>query len=101
MVQSNSLVAFINDDSMAANYPVAPGYTVALINANDPQDSKMFLKSTQPNGMPNPMRVFKIDDITPRGESDSVSRREFENVSKELAEMKALLAGLVKGGNAK
>jgi hypothetical protein len=84
------------------NYPVSPGYTVAVINASDPDNMKMYLKSSQPNGMPNPTKVFALTDITPKGESaDTVSRKEFESVSKELAEMKALLAGIVKGGNGK
>jgi hypothetical protein len=99
---NNSMVAFVNDESMAVNYPVSPGFTVAVINASDPDNMKMYLKSSQPNGMPNPTKVFALTDITPKGESaDTVSRKEFESVSKELAEMKALLAGIVKGGNGK
>ena len=100
--QNNSMVAFVNEEATAVNYPVSPGYTVAVINASDPDNMKMYLKSSQPNGMPNPTKVFALTDITPKGESaDTVSRKEFESVSKELAEMKALLAGIVKGGNGK
>lgn len=106
--QTNSMITFINDDSMAANYPVAPGTTVALINANDPQDGKMFIKSTEPNGMPNPMRVFSLQEITPQRQSgDMVSRQEFDNLTKQLQSMQQLLVAMnqpqepVKGGKAK
>ena len=103
------MITFINDDTIAPNYPVAPGTTVALINANDPQDGKMFIKSTEPNGMPNPMRIFAITEITPQKQSgDSVSRQEFDALTKQLQNMQQLLMNLqqpqeapAKGGKAK
>jgi hypothetical protein len=107
---ANSMITFINDDTIAPNYPVAPGTTVALINANDPQDGKMFIKSTEPNGMPNPMRIFAITEITPQKQSgDSVSRQEFDALTKQLRNMQQLLMNLqqpqaeapAKGGKAK
>lgn len=107
----NSMITFINDESIAVNYPVAPGTTVALINANDPNDGKMFIKSTEPNGMPNPMRVFSIVEITPQKQNvDTVSRQEFDALNKQLQSIQQMLAGLqqapaepapVKGGKAK
>jgi hypothetical protein len=107
----NSMITFINDESIAVNYPVAPGTTVALINANDPNDGKMFIKSTEPNGMPNPMRVFSIMEITPQKQSvDTVSRQEFDALNKQLQSIQQMLAGLqqapaeptpAKGGKAK
>ena len=100
VAQNNTMVAFINDDSMAVNYPVSPGFTVALINANDPEDSKLYLKSAQANGMPNPMRIFKLTDITPQKQSgDTVSRKEFEALQAQLANIAALLEA--KGGKTK
>ena len=82
----NSMVTFINDDSEAISYPVNPGMTVALINANDPENSKMFLKSSAANGCPNPMRIFKIQDITPqKSNGDTVSRKEFETLTQQFA----------------
>lgn len=97
---NNTMVAFINDDSVALNYPVSPGFTVALINANDPAKSKLFLKSAQANGMPNPMRIFEMKDVTPQPQGgDMVSRQELDRVNQELAEMKAMVAEVLKGGN--
>ena len=103
----NSMITFINDDSMAANYPVAPGTTVDLINTNDPNDDKMFNKSTEPNGLPNPMRIFALQEVTPQKQSaDSVSRQEFDALTKQLQNMQQLLVGLqapakTTGGKAK
>jgi hypothetical protein len=92
---NNSMVAFINNDSEAMMYPVTPGTTVALLNVNDPKDGRLYLKSAQMNGCPNPMRVFKVQDITPqRQDPNSVSRQEFDKVNNELQEIKNLLAGL-------
>ena len=96
---ANSMIAFINEDNMAVNYPVAPNTTVALINVNDPNNGKMFIKSTEPNGMPNPMRVFAIKEITPQKQSaDVVSRQEFEKFSQSLGQqlqgLQQALAGL-------
>lgn len=89
---NNSMVVFVNNDSVAANYPVAPGYTVALINANDPTKSKLFLKSTEANGMPNPMRVFELKDVTPvQSNGDTVSRKEFDALNDKLAKLMAML----------
>lgn len=100
---NNSMVAFVSDESMAVNYPVSPGFTVAVINTSDPENMKMYLKSSQPNGMPNPTKVFSLTDITPKAEgADTVSRAEFEKLTAQLANMQALLEGLApKGAKAK
>lgn len=85
---NSSMVVFIADETTVANYPVAPGTTVALINANDPNDGKMYIKSTEPNGMPNTTRVFAIKDITPRPQGgDVVSRKEFETLQQQLKQV--------------
>lgn len=84
----NSMISFINDDSIVANYPVAPGYTVALINVNDPNNSKMYIKSIEPNGMPNQTRVFSMKEITPRAQDgDVVSRQEFDALNEKLQQL--------------
>jgi hypothetical protein len=91
-VSGNSMISFINDDSIVANYPVAPGYTVALINVNDPNDGKMFIKSIAPNGMPNQTRVFSLQEITPKPQGqDVVSRKEFEALQGQLQQILAVV----------
>lgn len=92
---NNSMVVFVHDESMAINYPVNPGTTVAVLLVDDPNNGKLYIKSAEPNGCPNPMRIFSLKDITPQKVSgDMVSRQEFDNVNKELQEIKSLLAGL-------
>lgn len=92
----NSMITFISDDSMAVNYPVSPGTTVALINANDPGNGKMYIKSTEPNGMPNPMRVFALQEITPQKQGENtVSRQEFENMATQMRTMQENMQQLI------
>ena len=92
---NNSMVVFVHDEGMAINYPVNPGTTVAVLMVDDPNNGKLYIKSAEPNGCPNPMRIFSLKDITPQKVSgDVVSRQEFDNVNKELQEIKNLLAGL-------
>lgn len=95
---ANSMIAFINEDNMAVNYPVAPNTTVALINVNDPNNGKMFIKSTELNGMPNPMRVFAIKEITPQKQSaDVVSRQEFDDLKENIQKILVSLNSEKKG----
>ena len=84
----NSMIVFVSDDSMAMNYPIAPGYTVALINANDPGNGKLFIRSSEPNGMPKAARIFSIKEITPQqNNGDSVSHKDFDVLSQQVADM--------------
>ena len=92
---NNSMVVFVHDEAMAINYPVNPGTTVAVLLVDDPNNGKLYIKSAEPNGCPNPMRIFSLKDITPQKVSgDMVSRQEFDKVNNELQEIKNLLAGL-------
>ena len=94
---NNSMVVFVHDESMAINYPVNPGTTVAVLLVDDPNNGKLYIKSAEPNGCPNPMRIFSLKDITPQKVSgDMVSRQEFDKVNNELQEIKNLLSGLNK-----
>ena len=86
--QGNSMVVFINDDAEAMNYPIGPGYTVALVNANDQNNGKLFIRSSESNGMPKPARIFAIKEITPKPkDADSVSREEFETLTQEIGNL--------------
>lgn len=85
--QGNSMVVFINDDAEAMNYPIGPGYTVALVNANDQNNGKLFIRSSESNGMPKPARIFAIKEITPKPKDDNaVSREEFESLTESLTQ---------------
>lgn len=92
----NSMIVFINDDSIVASYPVALGYTVALINVNDPNDGKMFIKSVDANGMPNQTRVFSLNEVTPRMQGvDVVSRKEFDELNNQYTALSAQLQQII------
>lgn len=91
----NSMVVFINDDSAALNYLIAPGYTIAFVNANDPNDGKLFIRSAESNGMPKPTRVFALKEITPKSQDpDMVSRKEFEELNSQFASMSGQFASM-------
>ena len=98
------MTAFINNEASATTYPVGAGTTVNLVDINN---GKMYLKSTDPNGMPCPIRVFEIHEVTPQPQgADVVSRQEFDNLTQQLASMQQLLANLQapapeKGGKSK
>lgn len=102
--QSSSMIVFINDDSITANYPVAPGMTVALINLTS---GKMYIKSTAVNGMPNPARIFSIqEELQIKPNQDVVSRQDFDSLSQQVMDLKQLIVDLTEpskpaGGNKK
>lgn len=90
---NNSMVAFVNDDNFAANYPVGPGMTVALIRLSDNGDGKLFVKRSEMNGMPLQTRIFSIKEITPQAQNtgDMVSRQEFDQMNQVLQSILAKL----------
>ena len=99
---NNSLITFINDDSVVAAYPVAPGCTVALINVTDPNNSKMYIKYTEANGMQNPTRVFELKEITPRAQgNDFASRQEIDSLNQQVASLSSQLQQVLAAFNNK
>lgn len=83
-----SMVVFINDDAEAMNYPIGPGYTVALVNANDQNNGKLFIRSSETNGMPKPARIFAIKEITPKPkDANTVSREEFDSLTQQIGSL--------------
>lgn len=92
------MVIFITDDNVVASYPVAPNTTVALINVNDPNNCKMYIKSTEANGMPHPIRTFELKEVIPQKQNgEVVSRQEFDSLNQQLQNLQQMIAGL---GNA-
>ena len=83
------MTAFINNEASATTYPVGAGTTVNLVDINN---GKMYLKSTDPNGMPCPIRVFEIREVTPQAQNaDSVSRQEFNELTQQLQNLQQLI----------
>ena len=86
--QPQIIVVTVQGENGAQMYPVAAGNTVMLVDF----DSRTFwLKTTAMNGLPQPMRKFQFEEITPQPQTDTnaVSRAEFD----ELKKMIATLAG--------
>lgn len=83
------MTAFINNEASATTYPVAAGTTVNLVDINN---GRMYLKSTDPNGMPCPIRVFEIHEVTPQAQSaNAVSRQEFNELTQQLQNLQQLI----------
>lgn len=74
----------VNRYEEAANAWVPPGYTTIFVNFND---SQMYVKKNEPNGIPSQMRIF---DFTERIQQptqpnqNGVSREEFEDFKNTL-----------------
>ena len=77
----------------AMSYPVAAGNTVLAFDWNE----KMFwVKTTDINGLPQPMRKFEFTEIIPQQQQitgDTVSRAEFDEVQASLAKIMDMLKG--------
>ncbi len=75
----------------AMAYPVAAGNTVLAFDWNE----KLFwFKTTDINGVPQPMRKFKFEEIMPKQQiaaTDTVSRAEFEEMQSSLAKILKML----------
>lgn len=82
------MTVFVSNDSSAAAYPVAAGSTVSLV---DLDHGNMWLKSMDMNGVPCPIRTFKIEETTPQGQGNTVTRQEFEALQGQLQQILAAI----------
>ncbi|MBQ8697594.1 MAG: hypothetical protein IJ521_01150, partial [Schwartzia sp.] len=53
----------VQNEGQVNNYLVASGTTVAFADINA---GLLWLKSTAPNGLPEPIRKFELSEITPK-----------------------------------
>lgn len=77
-------VAFVNGEEGAKNYLVAAGNSVLLMDFNI---NKFWVKSTGPNGIPQQMREFTFEEITPKietAQSDFVTKQELNDLRSYL-----------------
>lgn len=86
-------IRWIQGENAAKAYPVAPGSTVILM---DSEDSYFYIKSVAFNGIPNPLRKFKYEEIFEIVPELPVAVDKTEYVSKEdfnkaIEELKALI----------
>ena len=85
---NNSSILWVQGESSAKSYPVAPNSSVLLM---DSEDSVMYIKSTDQSGMPLPLRIFDYTERKPNGTtkvdapaSDFVSRQEFDAFREDI-----------------
>lgn len=53
-------ILWCQGEAGAKSYPVAPGSSVLLM---DSEGSRFYIKSADPSGMPNPLRIFEFQEI--------------------------------------
>lgn len=92
------MAVIVNGGEASVNaYPVAAGTTVILIDFNV---KKFWIKSTDVNSMPQPVRTFNFDEVfstvpvtTPAtpDTSEFVTKSEFAEIRKMLEELTAQL----------
>lgn len=82
---NNVMVVSVNGEMGAMTYPVAAGNTMLLFDWNE---HTFWIKSTDTNSVPQPLRAFKFEDVTPKPQIPSdpnmVTRTEFEDLKKDL-----------------
>ena len=98
----NSVIAvFVTSETAAQCYPVGAGNTVLLIDF----DHHMFwIKATDTNGVPMPMRTFdfserlaeQIPESTQDGNNNGVSREEFNDLKNMFGELKTMIEDILK-----
>ena len=90
-----SPILWVQGEEAAKAYMVAPGATVLLM---DSEQQSFYLKSTDPQGMPMPLRIFDYTERTaqkPLEQSQStsedyfVTRAEFDALAARVSELLA------------
>lgn len=93
--QQNGGINWVQGEEGAKAFAVVPGQSVLLMDA---ETSAFYIKSTDPSGMPLPLRVFDYTERTaqkqtiPAPQSDFVTRKEFTDVQSKLDELSEIVA---------
>lgn len=84
--QQNNGIVWVQGEAGAKSYLVGAGQSVLLM---DSEGSCFYIKSTDPSGMPMPLRVFDYTERTqkPKESSDYVTHEELKQMSDELVAM--------------
>lgn len=86
---SSSGITWVQGESGAKAYPVAPGNTVLLM---DSESSVFYIKSTDASGIPQPLRTFDYSErIEAKAEevanANYVTRDEFDELKKLIDDL--------------
>lgn len=82
--QPQNSIIWVQGEAGAKSYLLAPGQSVLLM---DSESNVFYIKSSDPSGMPMPLRTFDYKERTLKAETqtaDFITRAEFE---KRLAEI--------------
>lgn len=99
--QGEMFVVSVAGEIGAMSYPVGAGNTAFAVDWNE---KTFWVKTTDINGVPQPMRKFKFEEIIPEPQQvqgGAVSRAEFEEVQSSLNKIMAMLQTNKKEGEAK
>lgn len=84
----------VQNETTVNTYLVGAGNTVAFADFNKGEDidGTLWLKSTTPQGVPNPVRKFELKEITPKPENENaVSREEFTALNDKFDKLLEML----------
>ena len=87
MQPASTGINWVQGLSAAKSYLVAPGQSVLLM---DSEESKFYIKASDPSGMPMPLRIFEYKETTGQQPvqriqtEDFVTRREFEDLIRRI-----------------
>lgn len=90
--QPSSQPIFVKGEEGAKSYPTAPGTTTMLLDSDDPV---FYLKSVDNSGFPMPLRVFDYTERVQKQQNDYITRKEFEELSGTIKDLRAVLEDLV------
>ena len=101
--QNNNGLIWVQGESGAKSYLVAPGSTVMLMDA---ENSTFYLKSADASGMPMPLRIFDYKERSAMHSQPVIDPTSGETVNfdnfvtrKEFDELKASIAPQIKSQN--
>lgn len=79
--QHSGGIVWVQGLEAAKSYMVAPGASVMLM---DSESQTFYIKSTDPSGIPLPLRVFEYKERTSQQPVDYITRQEFEEFKKMI-----------------
>ena len=85
--QASSDIIWVQGESGAKSYPVAPGHSVALF---DSEQQSFYIKSTDMSGVPLPLRKFNFTEEIPNQPAPSIPQTDFvtkEELEERLSEL--------------
>lgn len=96
--QTNNGLIWVQGETGAKSYFVAPNTTVLLM---DSENQRFYLKSADPSGMPLPLRVFEYTEMKPEKASESktmdlssyATKAEIEPIMAEIEALKRKVNG--------